>query len=1004
MPFFAIGQDDARHIPMVDQLGLEVSGNSREFAFTNKESGFIYGETNDENRSSWQGFNVFGHEFLDDYALVVDGALLQRSEILKTIVYPDFLLRIYPGGIAEEVRPIDSLSAFAVVVFSETPVELGVIPYFSDARDEMQLMIELRSELALVAHNSHLERTDEQNYPVWLAVHGKGFLPQLRNESSREHYSPVWLYAGRQKVHTVVFGVADSRDHAKRLVRELARDPLAHFERRRQRMEKLLHETLVITGDPQFNKALAWAKLSLDALIMNQVGRGIFAGLPWFNSYWGRDTFISLPGACLVTGRFHLAKEILLSFAEFQQRDSQSTDYGRLPNIVTTTHKTYNTADGTPRFVVMAREYTERSGDTTFLAQIYPVVVRSIDGTLRYHTDSLGFLSHGDAETWMDAVGPEGPWSPRGNRANDIQALWVEQLEAGAWFATRVGDAHSARAWTSIALAVRGNFKRLFAENGHVVDHLNANGSRDSQIRPNRIFTAPLLDEETRARVLQTVVTKLTYEHGVSSLWQEDPDFHPYHEFSPNYPKDAAYHNGAVWTWLQGPVVSELVHFGRSDVAYQLTQNAVHQILDRGAVGTQSELLDAVPRPGEREPRTSGTFSQAWNLAEFIRNFYDDYLGVRINRLNHEFLLSPRLPEKLGNVRATINLDGRAVPIQIDRGPGTQTIHIDGTNLRVEGTVVMNLLAESGELLRSRHPIRAGSKLTISVRGTETQVVSEDGRIVRLSERHRQHESAQFEISLPEHHPALDSLEFQKPKIIPGLKAMAGPDHTMLSHAQIKYSNPDAQIVFENEDPPEDDNGPGTYTYPLHPYFISGCLDLLRFSVSVDHEYAYFALRFRALANPGWHPEYGFQLTYAAIAIDEDQVPGSGETEVPYNAGYSVAREWAYEKFVLVGGGIRIESADRKILAEYVPSPNDTENPFGDSSAGTVSFAIPMSILGHPDSSWRFTVLVGAQDDHGGAGLGEFRAVESDRGEWYGGGKTRAGDSNIYDVLLIPSR
>jgi hypothetical protein len=55
-----------------------------------------------------------------------------------------------------------------------------------------------------------------------------------------------------------------------------------------------------------------------------------------------------------------------------------------------------------------------------------------------------------------------------------------------------------------------------------------------------------------------------------------------------------------------------------------------------------------------------------------------------------------------------------------------------------------------------------------------------------------------------------------------------------------------------------------------------------------------------------------------------------------------------------------------------------------------------------PGNHWRFTILAGGQDDHGGAGIGEFRTVNTERGEWNGGGKRRSGDSNIYDILSAP--
>jgi len=67
--------------------------------------------------------------------------------------------------------------------------------------------------------------------------------------------------------------------------------------------------------------------------------------------------------------------------------------------------------------------------------KMYPVIARSIDGTIKYHSDTLGFLTHADAESWMDAVGPNGPWSPRGSRACDVQALWHQQLMVGVFCA-----------------------------------------------------------------------------------------------------------------------------------------------------------------------------------------------------------------------------------------------------------------------------------------------------------------------------------------------------------------------------------------------------------------------------------------------------------------------------------------------------------------------------------------------------------------------------------------
>jgi len=51
-------------------------------------------------------------------------------------------------------------------------------------------------------------------------------------------------------------------------------------------------------------------------------------------------------------------------------------------------------------------------------------------------------------------------------------------------------------------------------------------------------------------------------------------------------------------------------------------------------------------------------------------------------------------------------------------------------------------------------------------------------------------------------------------------------------------------------DPDGDDNGDGTYTYPLTANLAPGSLDVTRFSVACDGVNVYFRLVFKNLSNP----------------------------------------------------------------------------------------------------------------------------------------------------------
>ena len=67
-----------------------------------------------------------------------------------------------------------------------------------------------------------------------------------------------------------------------------------------------------------------------------------------------------------------------------------------------------------------------------------------------------------------------------------------------------------------------------------------------------------------------------------------------------------------------------------------------------------------------------------------------------------------------------------------------------------------------------------------------------------------------------------------------------------------------------------------------------------------------------------------------------------------------------------------------------------------------IESSVPLEYLGVPTPQWKMTILIGAQDDHGGAGIGEFRSVDHNGGEWIGGGKIHKLDSNVYDVIVLP--
>ncbi|MGL5787670.1 MAG: amylo-alpha-1,6-glucosidase [Bacteroidales bacterium] len=613
----------------VDQLGVEVSVNAnREYSYTDKKSGYYYGRTHEDNFGEWfAGWNIAKKRILSDYTLYADTIALLRKNAEKTMVYPDKLIRTYPQ-LTEEFSMVDN----------NTILFMGLSDIKSDS-----VGISINNGLVSdpVFENQVLYyKPKEANGVIAVASY-----KSVTNSFLKGRFMSPASSGG------FILAYGDNKIKADSLIEKFRVSGVQMLASRKERLQNILmNNTPVHSNNDSLDKALSWLVLTTDQLVTEQQGKGIYAGLPWFNEYWGRDMFISMPGATLVTGQFDTSRDILRDFSQFQDKDSTSATWGRIPNRANLEGILYNTTDGTPRFVIEIEDYLKYSGDKEFLVEIYPSVVTSINASIKNYTDSSGFLTHADADTWMDVKRNGIPGSPRGNRANDIQALWYGQLMAGVEFAKAMNDQKNALEWESVAYKLKRNFEKDFSTGmkDNIADHLNTDGSRDMQVRPNQLYTFDLItDDAKKMRITRKLWEEIVYPWGVASLSQNDPDFHPYHENWNYYHKDDAYHNGTVWLWNNGIAMQRMIEMNQQDIAYQLFKNMNRQALVEGAVGSLSENADALPREGENWAKRSGTFLQAWSNAEQLRVWYQYFLGIRPDMIKGLITIEPKIPGEI---------------------------------------------------------------------------------------------------------------------------------------------------------------------------------------------------------------------------------------------------------------------------------------------------------------------------------------------------------------------
>ncbi len=602
-----------------DELGIDVTpSENREYSYTDKKAGYWYGNTHQEELQWYSGWNMAKKRILADYVISVDGAVLDRSKAECT-VYPERLERKWSNAL-ETFRMVDDLPI----------IHIGI------ETDATETSLALDRSLIADAYTSD----------------GNEFFIPAEAPDKR-----IMLACDGAKGFVLTYG---SEEECRSLLSEFLANGDALMKARKDRINSLVTEYNPVKSNlPELDRALDWITITMDELITEQQGNGIYAGLPWFNEYWGRDMFISMPGACLVTGQFDVAKQILKDFVQLQDTDPASETYGRIPNRANLEGILYNTTDGTPRLVIQALELAEYSGDTEFLSELYPAIKMSINASIANYTDLHGYLTHADADTWMDVKRNGIPGSPRGNRANDIQALWYKQLVAGSKIAAMMDDTGSAEGWSGIAQIMASHFEKEFCdkENTLIYDHLNADGTPDLQFRPNQLYCFELIsDSDFKQRVTRRVWEELVYPWGVASLAQWDPQFHPQHENWHYYHKDDAYHNGTIWLWNNGEAMQRMIEYGQKEEAWKLFKNMNRQALHEGAVGSLSENADAHPREGQNWVNRSGTFLQAWSNAEHLRVWYQHFLGIRPDMLNGQIIIQPNLPSEITSLETSVKI------------------------------------------------------------------------------------------------------------------------------------------------------------------------------------------------------------------------------------------------------------------------------------------------------------------------------------------------------------
>ncbi len=811
----------------------------------NEKAQFVYGdniagyyENATHGYRQGQGYLFKSRNLFGDFTAIRGNTILNKTKEAKGSEILIYGIRtLYTEGTIEELSLFSRKLGLGIFVSNTTANTLGALLLFNELSNvqltsEKNILIVSRAEKApdipgFIAISVDTPYTWERFIPTDTWLKQKASMLTLKIQSSKPVTS-LRIY--------VAFGF--TREEAIQKASQWASQNL--YDKNKQEVYARHTKSLIWTDDDLFNQALAWSIAGSYVFLVEEFGKGIWAGLPWFRDNWGRDTFIALPGTLLVSGHFDDARGVITNFSTYQNRgipyievtnpgsqakeikahltklfgkeavirsdkvslsldnswlDNPSQvnknltllrqafpeanvsytiitnkEFGRVPNRVAAGGSIiYNTTDGTPWLIREVYEYLAYTGDTNFVRMIYPTIVIALNGAIQNYVDKDGFLTHGDQDTWMDASrGPGKEWSPRGNRAVEIQALWANALQVGIQLAHLENDTENEKHWKTIYDNLKTNFIRVFWNEYHknIADRVLVDGTQDMRIRPNALMLLsipqfePLIPLDKEALMVKKTISELLFPYGIASLSPRDVFFHPYHDNQPNYHKDAAYHNGTVWGWNAGFTITSLLKHGYTELAYQLTTNLSHQIVFMGCRGNMSELIDAIP-DSRGNIKLSGTYAQAWSISEFARNAFQDYLGVRPNLLMQDILFEPRIPTRWNTFASRLALGNGQITINGIRTSNalTYTITMEG----IPSVTLSFVHNHNGKRTLYQVPLKA--RETISLTVTTGGVVLGEKTLTPTAELQ------------PSMQNVIGELRFAEPKIYPQVKAHKQKDY-----------------------------------------------------------------------------------------------------------------------------------------------------------------------------------------------------------------------------------
>ncbi|OAQ20243.1 amylo-alpha-1,6-glucosidase [Thermosulfurimonas dismutans] len=356
----------------------------------------------------------------------------------------------------------------------------------------------------------------------------------------------------------------------------------ALFLRRKERKALLKKSVQVETSNEHFN---FWLERSTNDLFMmlthTPYGLYPYAGIPWFNTVFGRDGLIV--GLQTLWFNPDIARGVLevLARTQAQEKDpARDAEPGkilhemRFGEMAATGEvpfgRYYGSVDATPLFIILAGAYYERTQDLEFIRKLWPHLELALhwiedygdqdrDGLVEYAPSEEGLVNKGWKDSHDSVFHRDGRFPEPPIALVEVQGYVYRAYLEMAKLARALGKHDLVLPLLSKAETMRNRIKERFWDEDSGFLALALDGRKApcwvKTSNPGHLFFAEALREEEAQRLVEGLFAPDMFSGwGIRTVSRKEVLYNP-----------VSYHNGSVWPHDNALIAEGLARYGFKD-------------------------------------------------------------------------------------------------------------------------------------------------------------------------------------------------------------------------------------------------------------------------------------------------------------------------------------------------------------------------------------------------------------------------------------------------------